>query len=286
MIKLLPDRLKESWSSIEGNQGSAEGFQEEQERLLGQYRSLWTEALVLPGHDDLQESILSELGQYTGCSDLKEIHLRCMNALSHVKGEWEAKVDQGSRDSVEQFYNDSQAMLYELMWWHTLSDDTSPLAYVTALEFAKQCHCHSYLDFGSGVGSGSLLFAGHGLEVTLADISTSMLDFSRWRFEQRKLQGRYLDLKQTDLPDGAYDIVTAMDVFEHLVNPTEAVNSLHRAMKPGGYLFGRFHSEVDEDRPQHIVHDFEPTMNCLHSLGFVEIWRDEWLWGHQIFQRQ
>ena len=53
-----------------------------------------------------------------------------------------------------------------------LGEDLSPLAYVLALRFAQQHGCQSYLDFGAGVGSGGLLFARHGLQTTLADISS------------------------------------------------------------------------------------------------------------------
>jgi SAM-dependent methyltransferase len=176
-------------------------------------------------------------------------------------------------------------MIYELMWWHSLSEDDSPLAYVTALHFAQMHGCRTYLDFGAGVGSGGIVFARHGLDVTLADISSAMLSFSQWRFGLRDLSAQFIDLKVGGLPGNAYDMLAAMDVFEHLVDPVQTVDELWRSLKPGGYLFGRFHSEVDEDRPHHIVQDFEPTLKRLESLGFVEVWRDEWLWGHQVLQK-
>jgi hypothetical protein len=52
-----------------------------------------------------------------------------------------------------------------------------------------------------------------------------------------------------------------------------------------GILLGRFHTEDDDDRDYHIVRDFEPTFRELEVLGFREIWKDDWLWGHQAFQR-
>ena len=44
-------------------------------------------------------------------------------------------------------------------------------------------------------------------------------------------------------------------------------------------------AEPDVNRPQHIVQDFEPTFERLRSLGFTEVWRDAWLWGHRVFQK-
>jgi len=282
---LLPDQLKQLWQSVDEKRLSVEQFSQEQERLLLEYRNLWEQALILDKQKNLQESLCSELAQYSGCEDLSEIRRRCSFALSHVKDEWHGTVECEDHQSVEQFYNESEAMIYELMWWHSLSEDASPLAYVTAFHFARLHGCKSYLDFGAGVGSGAILFARNGLEVTLADISSSMLDFSRWRFGLRGLSAQFVDLKEHRLPSNAYDMLAAMDVFEHLVDPVKTVDELWRSMKPGGFLFGRFHSEVDEDRPHHIVQDFGPTLQRLHTLGFVEVWRDEWLWGHQVFQK-
>lgn len=282
---LLPDRLKELWQDVDRKLLTFEQFNQEQQRGLAEYRSLWEQALICGGHKDLPESLYAELARFSGCDDSSEIQRRCACALANVKDEWCGGVDRADQQSVAKFYNESEAMIYELMGWHTLGEDTSPLAYVVALQLALMHGCQSYLDFGAGVGSGGILFARHGLEVTLADISSPMLDFSRWRFQLRGLSGHFVDLKTSNLPSRAYDIVAAMDVFEHLVDPTQTVADLWHSMKPGGFLFGRFHSEVDEDRPHHIVQDFGPTLDRLRELGFVEVWRDEWLWGHQVFQK-
>lgn len=285
MGKLLPDQLKDLWQSVVRKHITALEFTAEQERLMDGYRKAWGEALLLGGCSDLQQSLLLELGRYTGCSDLDVVQSRCTQALGTVKDEWEGMVKDLDRKSVEQFYDESRAMIYELMWWHTLADDPSPLSYVLALEYAVQHGCRTYLDFGAGVGSGGILFARRGLDVTLADISSSMLDFSRWRFELRDLPVRCIDLKVSPLPRNAFDMVTAMDVFEHLVDPVSVVEELFQVIKPGGFLFGRFHAEVDPERPHHIVRSFQATLDRLKELGFVEVWKDEWLWGHLMFQR-
>lgn len=283
--KLLPDRLKELWHSVLLKHLTSDEFSAEQTFLMDAYRRTWTRALLLEGASSLSDSLYAELGRYSGCTDLQTVRNLCTKALESVRKEWEDQQASGSSQAVEQFYDETQAMMYELMHWHTLAEDDSPLAYVLALRFAEQHGCTRCLDFGAGVGSGAILFARHGMEVTLADISSSMLQFSRWRMELRNLSARYVDLKTGQLPDDTFTMVSAMDVFEHLVDPVSTVDALWKAMKPGGILFGRFHAEQDADRPQHIVQDFEPTMKRLGELGFVEIWRDEWLWGHQAFRK-
>jgi SAM-dependent methyltransferase len=285
MAKLLPDQLKDLWQSVTEERLTAEDFSARQETLLDEYRKVWKEALLFNGHSDLQQSILSELARYVECADLTEIQRRCIQAVDMVKGEWTEDARQGDRQAIVEFYDKSQAMIYELMWWHTLADDVSPLAYVTALDFAKEKACRRYLDFGSGVGAGGLLFGRHGFDISLADISSPLLRFCQWRLGLRKQPGRFIDLKTAGLPKRAFDLITAMDVFEHLADPARTVEELGEALAPGGYLFARLHAEFDEQRPQHIVQDFGPTFRRLDELGFVEVWRDEWLWGHQVFQR-
>lgn len=79
--------------------------------------------------------------------------------------------------------------------------------------------------------------------------------------------------------------MTVMDVFEHLVDPVETIKQLSDALKPGGFFFARLASEIDEERPQHIVQDFEPTLQRLQKLNFVQVWQDNWLWGHLVFRK-
>lgn len=285
MIELLPDQLKALWKEVEQDRLTREEFQMREEALIEERRRRWQDALLLPGYPDLPTSIIAELCRYTGIDDAEAIQRRCTRALVDLKEEWGTGDITRDPSSIARFYDQSQAMIYELMWWHTLVDDISPLSYVVALELAIGRGCRDFLDFGAGVGSGAILFARNGLNVTLADISSTILQVCRWRLDQRGLPGRCIDLKEESLPEGAFDMVCAMDVFEHLADPVGTVNTLWHAMRPGGFLYGRFHAEQDEERPHHIVQDFQPTLKRLGELGFREVWRDEWLWGHQVFQK-
>ncbi|WP_447969654.1 class I SAM-dependent methyltransferase [Nitrospira sp. M1] len=285
MLKLLPDQVKELWQRVDQDNFSSSACYIEQERLLDTYRSMWNDALRLENQPDLQHSMLWEIGQYINCDDMAEIRNRCQLAVPALKAEWQNKVGVNDRKSVEQFYDESHTTIYELMWWHTLTEDSSPLAYVTALEFARNHGCQQYLDFGAGVGSGGILFARDEREVTLADISSPLQRFSQWRLMTRTLPAKFIDLKRDSLPRHAFDLVTALDVFEHLVDPVETIEQLSDALQPGGFLFARLASEIDEDRPQHIVQDFRPTFACLQRHGFKQVWEDDWLWGHVVFQK-
>jgi 2-polyprenyl-3-methyl-5-hydroxy-6-metoxy-1,4-benzoquinol methylase len=280
---LVPDRLRELWGGVDRGETTTEAVMEEQERLLGGYRAEWTRALLEGTETDLRAGMLRELALYSH-AEPEEMERRCTAALATLRDEWQRDVDPERRSSIERFY-ESPTTIYELVDWHSLRDDNGPLAYVLALEVARESRVKTCLDFGSGVGSGALLFASAGIAVTLGDISTTLLDFCRWRFERRRLPATFVDMKTTTLPETAFDMILAMDVFEHLADPVETVESLWRSLKPGGLLFARIHAEEDADRPHHIVRDFEPTFARMRALNLVEIWRDGWLWGHQLFQK-
>jgi len=285
MELLLPDQLKAAWQAVEANTLSLEEFNARQQSWTEAYRDIWKNALAFNAQSELTHSLLTEIAHFTGES-IEEVKERCKGAVKTIGDEWDEHVNAESRESIERYYDQNEGYIYDLMWWHALQYDDSPLAYVTALDFAQRRTGGGYLDFGSGVGAGALLFAKHGFTVTLADISSTLLTFCRWRFAQRSLPARFIDLKESKLPDNAFEIVTAMDVFEHLVDPIEAIDQLYRALKPGGLLIGRFAAEKeDRSHPQHIVHDFERAFSRLSVLGFKEVWRDEWLWGHQAFQK-
>jgi 2-polyprenyl-3-methyl-5-hydroxy-6-metoxy-1,4-benzoquinol methylase len=142
------------------------------------------------------------------------------------------------------------------------------------------------LDFGSGVGSGALLFTRAGVQMTLADISSTLLNFARWRFARRGLPAVFLDLSHHRLPTASFDMILAMDVFEHLTDPVEVVERLWQALRPGGLFFARIQVEDAGMHPQHIVRDFGPTFTRMKELGFVQTWQDTWLWGHLLFEKR
>jgi hypothetical protein len=264
---------------------STEAAAIEQDRLLDTYRERWRTALLCRGEDDLRGSLLREAATYYGAADLNEVERRFRAAVATLRHAWHETVDPGRPASIGGFY-ESAAMIDDLMEWHSLRDDNGPLAYVVGLDIAQAHGVRAGLDFGSGVGSGALLFTQAGITMTLADISTTLLDFARWRYATRGLSADFIDLKRAALPSAAFDMILAMDVFEHLPDPVGTVERLWQALRPGGLLFARIHAEEDASRPQHIVRDFGPTLARTRELGLVQTWQDTWLWGHRLFEKR
>jgi hypothetical protein len=145
MEKLLPDQLRALWQAVDHKKSTPEEFTAAQERLMGEHQQTWAHALLRDGYQDLHASILSELGLYMHCDDMAQMQRCCEQAVATLKGQWHDQVHTGDPRSIERFYDQSKDTIYELMWWHTLGEDTAPLAYVVALHFAQQHGCKYYL---------------------------------------------------------------------------------------------------------------------------------------------
>ena len=245
-------------------------------------RKLWEQALILENQADLETSLLQELGLYLGGDNLDAIRKRCQGAKKALNAEWREKVDTDLPGTVTQFYDRSSVYLHSLMWWHTLRDGHISASVCDGAGFREAEGLQQSPRFRSGrrLGRNSVC-----APLALADISSIMQRFCRWRAEIRKLPIRFFDLKTEALPGNAFDLITAMDVFEHLLDPVGTVDQLDQALKPGGFLFGRFHAENDEKYSEHTVHSFKPVFNRLAELGYVKVWADRWLWGHDVFQK-
>lgn len=96
------------------------------------------------------------------------------------------------------------------------------------------------LDAFAGTGLVGLEAAALGADVTLADISSRMLDVARERASRRGLNVRTLDIDLTgslaDMPGAPFDAVTIGFGVRYLDDPVAVLEGLSAAMKPGGRL--------------------------------------------------
>ena len=131
-------------------------------------------------------------------------------------------------------------------------------------------HGRAHLDFGSGVGVTSQLFARAGYQTTLADVSTSLLDFARYRLSRRGEAARFIDLNDDKLKAGRYDVITALDTLVHVPDLADVVATLHGALRPGGWLVTNF--DVRPPSPENAWHLYDDDLDfraVLHRTGFV-----------------
>jgi SAM-dependent methyltransferase len=88
------------------------------------------------------------------------------------------------------------------------------------------------LDVGCGTGANLIMLAEFG-EASGLDVSEDALAFCVKRgLDQVKLGAA----EELPYRDGAFDLVTALDVIEHLDDDVAALKEIHRVLRPGGYV--------------------------------------------------
>jgi 2-polyprenyl-6-hydroxyphenyl methylase/3-demethylubiquinone-9 3-methyltransferase len=96
------------------------------------------------------------------------------------------------------------------------------------------------LDVGCGGGLLSEGMAGRGATVTGIDLSEKALGVARLHLLE---SGRTVDYRHTSAEDlatqeaGSYDVVTCLEMLEHVPNPASTIASCAALVKPGGHVF-------------------------------------------------
>ncbi len=98
------------------------------------------------------------------------------------------------------------------------------------------------LDVGCQLGALPVALAERGARVTGVDVDDGLLDGARRRCDCYGAAATFVKAKAEALPfeDARFDVVTFVDVIEHVDDARAAVRELARVLRPGGvlYLFG------------------------------------------------
>ena len=92
------------------------------------------------------------------------------------------------------------------------------------------------LDVGCGGGILAESMARKGARVTGIDLSEKALQVARLHLQESKLDIRYEKSPVEDCV-GAFDVVTCMELLEHVPDPASMVAACARLARPGGHVF-------------------------------------------------
>jgi len=96
------------------------------------------------------------------------------------------------------------------------------------------------IDIGCGGGILSEALAFHGAEVTGIDIASKTLDIARLHLEESGLQVDYLESTAEEFAErnsGTCDVVTCMELLEHVPDPESVIRACAGILKEGGHCF-------------------------------------------------
>ena len=129
-------------------------------------------------------------------------------------------------------------------WWDP-DGDSRPLHDLNPVRLgyiAERVTLHGAraLDVGCGGGLLSEALARAGAEVTAIDLASAVLDVARLHLHESGLGVDYREVSvealAVEMP-GAFDVVTCMEMLEHVPDPSSVIRACATLLKPGGKLF-------------------------------------------------
>ena len=95
------------------------------------------------------------------------------------------------------------------------------------------------LDIGCGGGILAELLSRKGAKVTAIDLADGPLNVAKIRQQESKLPINYRKISTTDIvkENKKFDVVTCLEMLEHVPDPSMVVKECAQLCKPGGHLF-------------------------------------------------
>ena len=129
-------------------------------------------------------------------------------------------------------------------WWDRESEfkplhDINPLR-VNWIEEHVSLAGKKVLDVGCGGGILSEAMAKRGATITGIDMGDAPLSVARLHQLESKVSVEYIKSTAEDFAKqhaGQYDVVTCLEMIEHVPDPASVIRACHRLVKPGGHVF-------------------------------------------------
>lgn len=120
-------------------------------------------------------------------------------------------------------------------YFHAIYRDMVDRRLRAQVDIMEPCGAGLHLDLGSHAGENAVRLAAAGGLAPTWGLDYD-LDLLRTGLQQQRVRGIQANLNQPlPLRSAAFDVVTAMDVIEHLSGVDTFVGEIYRVLKPGGY---------------------------------------------------
>lgn len=139
-----------------------------------------------------------------------------------------------SPDSVRQLYDHDYyaGMGFDDRVLYIDDDDNRRNAAIDAMNVIDElCPLGStFLDYGCGLGELVAVAGERGWTAAGFEVSEFAAGYARDR-------GLTIFGRSTDIPESSFDVVVAIEVLEHCHSPLEALETMYRALRPGGTMY-------------------------------------------------
>ncbi len=129
-------------------------------------------------------------------------------------------------------------------WWDRQGDfkplhDINPLR-INWIDERVELHNKKVVDVGCGGGILTEAMAQRGAQVTGIDMATAPLNVARLHGLESDVEVDYRQLTAEQLAtqeSGQYDVVTCLEMLEHVPDPGSVIQACSRLLKPSGQVF-------------------------------------------------
>jgi 2-polyprenyl-3-methyl-5-hydroxy-6-metoxy-1,4-benzoquinol methylase len=185
----------------------------------------------------LNRGWLRELSAYYRGMTIQEFWVRYTLGRMDAATLWERK-PRTTESDYRSFYAETDYFVLRQMYYHR-----NDCYHSIARLLRRAGRAGDFCEYGCGVGPVTAWLHRRfpGWRYTLVDLPSPMLEFARWRFRSAgNVEFREPGLG-SDLPlRRAYDLITCLDVLEHVINPLEVVRHFVAHLKPGASLVLNF----------------------------------------------
>lgn len=130
-------------------------------------------------------------------------------------------------------------------WWDKEGDfkplhDINPLRLNFILEHSQGLDGKKVLDIGCGGGILSESMARKGAQVTGIDMGEMPLEVAKLHLLESKLEVNYQRITAEEFAEenaGAFDVVTCLEMLEHVPDPSSVIKACRKLVKPDGHVF-------------------------------------------------
>ncbi len=185
----------------------------------------------------LRRGWLRELSAYYRGMSIEEFWVRYTLGRMDAATLWDRKPRTGETD-YRSFYAETDYFVLRQIYYHR-----HDCFHAVAAPMRRAGAAGDVCEYGCGVAPVTAWLRPRfpRWRYTLVDLPTPALAFARWRFRAHANVEPLEPGLGADLPlTRAYDVVTCLDVLEHVVNPLQVVQHLVAHLKPGGSLFVNF----------------------------------------------
>jgi len=210
----------------------------------------------------LNRDWLRELSAYYRGMTIQEFWVRYTLGRMDAATLWERKPRSTEAD-YRSFYAETDYFVLRQMYYHR-----NDCYHAIARLLRRAGKAGDFCEYGCGVAPVTAWLRPRfpGWRYTLVDVPSPMLEFARWRFRGAANVEANEPGLATALPlVRPYDVITCLDVLEHVINPLAVVRHLTDHLKPGGTLLVNFVDDAGDENLAESARERAATLDYLNA---------------------